>query len=132
MTRDCRSIDGENATAYHILISTRLKPLAVASTIGYSYVTVRTTSQYDNSATLTNLSTNAITFYIIVWLASTNVVHVVYLSHFSIFEVNTSLITKFDIILCLLSRTGEIKSCSTIITSYDSIRTVDNILAFIL
>ena len=132
MTRDCRSIDGESTTAYHILISTRLEPLAVASTIGYSHVTVRTTSQYDNSATLTNLSTNAITFYIIVWLAGTNIVHVVYLSHFGIFEMNASLITKFDIILCLLSRTGEIKSCSTIITSYDCIRTVDNILAFIL
>ena len=132
MTRDCRSIDGENATAYHILISTRLEPLAVASTIGYSHVTVRTSSQYDNSATLTNLGTNAITFYIIVRLAGTSIVHVVYLSYFSIFEVNASLITKFDIILCLLSRTGEIKSCSTIITSYDSIRTVDNILAFIL
>ena len=132
MARDCRSIDGENTTAYHILISTRLEPLAVASTIGYSHVTVRTTSQHDNSTTLTNLSTNAITFYIIVWLAGTNVVHVVYLSYFSIFEVNASLITKFDIILCLLERTGEIKSCSTIITSYDCIRTVDNILAFIL
>ena len=132
MTRDCRSIDGESTTAYHILISTRLEPLAVASTIGYSHVTVRTTSQHDNSTTLTNLSTNAITFYIIVWLAGTNVVHVVYLSYFSIFEVNASLITKFDITLCLLERTGEIKSCSTIITSYDCIRTVDNILAFIL
>ena len=132
MTRDCRSIDDENATAYHILISTRLEPLAVASTIGYGHVTVRTTSQYDNSATLTNLSTNAITFYIIVWLAGTNVVHVVYLSYFSIFEVNTSLITKFDSSLILLERTREIKSGSTIITSYDSIRTVDNILAFIL
>ena len=132
MTRDCRSIDGESTTAYHILISTRLEPLAVASTIGYSHITVRTTSQYDNSATLTNLSTNAITFYIIVWLAGTNIVHVVYLSHFGIFEVNTSLIAKSDIILCLLSRTGEIKSGSSIVTCNNSIRTVDNILAFIL
>ena len=132
MTRDCRSIDSENATAYHILISTRHEPLAVASTIGYSHVTVRTTSQYDNSATLTNLSTNAITFYIIVWLAGTSIVHVVYLSYFSIFEVNASLITKFDIILCLLSRTGEIKSGSSIVSCYNCISTVDNILAFIL
>ena len=132
MTRDCRSIDGESTTAYHILISTRLEPLAVASTIGYSHVTVRTISQYDNSATLTNLSTNAITFYIIVRLAGTNIVHVVYLSHFGIFEVNTSLIAKSDIILCLLSRTGEIKSGSSIVTCNNSIRTVDNILALFL